>query len=269
MSDFVTALREELVEAAEREQARRVPRLQPPSPRLVLSLAASAAIALIVLLAVGGLTPRPVDDERPAATPTPEARDLFGGTLSPDVRYRTTEFVPRLSFVVADDRWSAVDTTLRDELRLMRVTRGSPEPVRIRQLVFLRVTEVADPAVRGLAASLTVPPRDLEAWLREHPDLRVGPAQPVTVAGVPGERFAIRVAFDRPAHVDPWCERHEIFACTYLAPGMNWPDGARIEMTILRTEPEPLVVFMGGLRQSDVTAVKEAAAPLLESLQIG
>jgi hypothetical protein len=270
MSDFVSALREQLVDAAERERARRLPLLHAPAPRLVLSLAATAAIALIVLLAVGGLTPQPVDDgERPAATPTAEARDLFGGTLSPDVRYRTTEFVPRLSFVVADDRWSAVDTTLRDELRLMRVTRGSPEPVRIRQLVFLRVTEVADPAVRGLAASLAAAPRDLEAWLRDHPDLRVGPAQPVTVAGVPGERFAIRVAFDRPAHVDPWCERNEIFTCTYLAPGMNWPDGARIEMTILRTEPEPLVIFMGGLRQSDVTAVKEAAAPLLESLQIG
>jgi hypothetical protein len=269
MSDFVTSLREQLVDAAEREQARRLPRRQPPSPRLALGLAAAAAMAVIVVLAAGALNPRTVDDgDRPAATPTPAGRALFGGTLEPGVRYRTTRFAPPLSFVVADDRWMAVDTTLPDELRLVRVTRGTPEPERIRQLIFLRVNEVADPSVPGLAASLTAAPADLYAWLRDHTDLRVGPQRPVTVAGVPGERFAVRVEFDRPAHVDPWCRQHELYTCTYLAPGMTWPDGSRLEITVLRTEPEPLVIVMGGLSRADVAAVKQAATPVLESLTV-
>jgi hypothetical protein len=267
VSDFVTALREQLVDAAEREQARRLPRWHPPAPRLVVAVAATAAMALIVLLAASALNPRLVeDDERPAATPTP--RDLFGGTLEPGVRYRTSEFTPRLSFTVADDRWMALDTTLADELRLIRVKRGAPEPERIQQLLFLRINEVADPSVRGLAASLRAAPADLYAWLREHPDLRVSPAHSVTVNGVPGERFTVRVAFDRPAHVDPWCERNELVTCTYIAPGINWPDGARLDMTILRTEPQPLVIVMGGLTERDVAAVRQAATPLLESLTV-
>ena len=119
----------------------------------MLGLAAAAALLVIVALAAA-LSPGPiVDEEHPAATPTPEGRDLFGGTLEPNVRYRTTEFLPRLSFEVTDDRWMAVDTTLSDELRLARVKRGGippgPEAPRIQQLVFLRVTEVADPSVRG------------------------------------------------------------------------------------------------------------------------
>ena len=271
MSDFVSSLREQLVDAAERESARRLPRVHAPAPRFVLAAAATAAMALIVLLAAGALNPRPAEDERQVAEPTPDARDLFGGTLEPGVRYGTTEFAPRLSFEVDDDRWMATDTTLTHELRLMRVTRGAPDPnpPRIQQLIFLRVDEVADPSVRGLAASLTAAPADLYDWLRDHPDLRVGPTRPVTVAGVPGERFAIRMHFDRPAHVDPWCRQNELFTCTYLAPGMNFPDGSRAVVTVLDTEPEPLTIVMGGMSQSDVTAVEKAATPLLESLRIG
>jgi hypothetical protein len=88
------------------------------------------------------------------------------------------------------------------------------------------------------------------------------------VAGVAGERFRARVEFDRPAHVDPWCERNELVTCAYLAPGMNWPDGSRLDVTVLRTQPEPLVIVMGGIAQGDVAAVKEAATPVLESLTI-
>jgi hypothetical protein len=270
MRDFVTTLREQLVDAAERESARRLPRVHAPAPRLVLAAAATAAMALIVLLAAGALNPRPVDEDRQVAEPTPDARDLFGGTLEPGVRYRTTEFAPQLSFVVDDDRWMATDTTLSHELRLIRVNRGAPEsdPPRIQLLAFLRVDEVADPTVRGLAASLTAAPDDLYEWLRAHPDLRVGPARAVTVAGVPGRRFAVRTAFDRPVHVDPWCRQNELFTCTYLAPGMNFPDGSRALITVLDTAPEPLTIVMAGMSQSDVTAVREAATPLLESLSV-
>ena len=43
MNDFVTALREELVDAAERERTRRLPRRPSLAPRLVLAVAATAA----------------------------------------------------------------------------------------------------------------------------------------------------------------------------------------------------------------------------------
>ena len=270
---FVSDLREELVAAAEREQERRMPRLGSPSPRLVLALAAATAMALALVLAAAALNTRPVDDDsgRPATTPTPGARPLFGGTLEPNVRYQTSEFAPRLSFVVADDRWMALDTTLSDELRLMRVKRGAPgpAPLRVRQLLFQRINEVADPSIRGLEASRTTAPTDLYAWLRSHPDLQVGPARSVTVAGVPGRQFDVLVEFERPAHVDPWCQRHQLYTCTYLAPGLNPPDGAHLRMTVLRTEPEPLVITTGGMSAADLAAVDKAAGPLLDSLQVG
>jgi hypothetical protein len=269
---FVSGLRDELVAAAEREQARRLPRLHAPGPRVVLAVGAAAALLLLVALAVGTLNTRPVErGDRPVATPTPEGRPLFGGTLVPNVRYRTSVFTPRLSFVVVDDRWQAVDTTLAEELRLARVKRGgaTAEPPRIQQLVFQRIPEVADPNVRGLKASRMAAPADLYEWLRDHPDLRVGPSRRVTVANVPGERFGVRVEFDRPAHHDPWCRRYEEVPCTFIAPGVNWPDGARLDVTILRTEPDPLVIVMGGMNAADVAAVRTAATPLLESLRIG
>jgi hypothetical protein len=273
MSDFVTTLREELVEAAEREQLRRVPRVPRPSPRLALGLAAVAALALIVALAASALNTRVSDDEsRPAVTPTPEGRDLFGGTLTPDVRYRTTVFRPQLSFVVADDSWLAVDTTLTDQLQLARVKRGGippgPEEPRLQQLIFLRVTQVADPSVRGLVASQIAAPADLYEWLRDHPDLRVGPSRPVTVAGIRGERFDVRPQFDRPAHVDPWCRRYHLIRCTYVMAGLNPPSGVHLRMTLLPTGPQPLLIVMAGNTAADMAAVERAAAPVLESLQI-
>jgi hypothetical protein len=273
MSGFVDTLREQLVDAAEREQVRRVPRVPRPSPRLALGLTAVAALALIVALAASALNTRaPDDDARPAVTPTPEGRDLFGGTLVPDVRYRTRGFLPQLSFVVADDSWMAVDTTLTDELVLARVKRGGiapgPEEPRIRQLIFLRVTQVADPSVRDLAASQIAVPADLHRWLRDHPDLRVGPARPTTVAGIRGERFDVLPQFDRPAHVDPWCRRYQLVQCTYLAPGLNPPSGAHLRVTVLHTEPQTLLIVMAGMSAADVAAVGRAAAPVLDSLQI-
>ena len=269
---FVSELREELVAAAEREQARRLPRVQTPSPRLVLALGAAAAMLFAVVLAATTLNTQPVErGDRPAATPTPEARPLFGGTLTAGVRYRTTAFLPALSFTVDDDRWMAVDTTLVDELRLARVTRGAPtpDPPRIQQLLFQRINEVVDPSARSIEAGRTTAPADLHVWLSEHPDLRVGPARPVTVANVPGEQFDARARFDEPAHRDPWCERHEVEPCTLLAPGLNPLDGMRLRMIVLRTEPEPLVITLGGMSAADLAALERAARPVLESLRIG
>ena len=272
MSEFVTALRDELVEAAERQRSRRLPRAHPPKPRLVLAAVATAAMALILLLAAGALSPRVEDDERPATEAKPEARDLFGGTLQPGVVYRTRALVPALTFEVADRDWEVGDTTQDDVLIL---DHGDPffDPVAgVRRppggLWFTRVLEVYDPGVRALAASLAPAPTDVHAWMRAHPDLRVGATQPVTVAGVPGERFDVEVRFRQPAHGDPRCRERFQVTCTALSPRLSFQDRTLLQVTVLPTEPEPLVIMLEHFTRAGLRDLAEAAAPVLESLRI-
>jgi hypothetical protein len=270
---FVTELRRELVDAAEREQERRMPRVQRPSPRVVLAFAAAAAMALALVLAAAALNTRPVDDsDRPAVTPTADARPLFGGTLMPDVRYETAEFVPTLSFVVGDDEWKATVTD-RPDLLLLERGEGYFEPDGERwppgALIFGYTREVYDPDVPGLRASLTTAPTDLHAWMRAHPDLRVGPTEPVTMAGVPGERFTIEARFDRPTHPDPECRRRWQLTCTALAPGWSAQNGQLTQLTVLRTEPDPLIVSLDHHTRAGMRELERAAAPVFESLRIG
>jgi len=272
MSEFVSALREQLVDAAEREQARRLPRVQTPGPRLVLAFASAAALALIVVLAAGALNPREVDDERQAAEPTPEGRPLFGGDVERGVRYRTREFVPALSFAVADDEWHVVDTAERDVLVLDH-GEGFFDPDGERRppggLWFTRVLQVNDPAVRGLAASVAPAPADLHAWMAAHPDLRVGPERPVTVGGVPGSTFGVTVRFRRPTHDFPDCRLRYQVTCTALTPRMAFQDHTLLRVTVLRTEPEPLVIMLEHFTRAGLRDLEEAAAPVLDSLRIG
>ena len=274
MTDFVTALREELVEAAEREQLRRVPRLPRPAPRLALAAAARAAIALIVLLAAAALrTQAPDDEQRQAAPQRVEGRDLFGGELLPRVRYRTRAFSPTLAFEVADRDWRAAVTTERD---LLLIDHGEPyfDPVSGERrppgaLWFTHILEVYDPAVRSLPASLAQAPADLHAWMSAHPDLRVGPAEPVTVAGVAGESFDVDVRFRRPAHGDPRCRESFQVTCTALTPSLSFQDHTLLRVTVLRTGSEPLVIMLEHFRRGALRNLQKAAAPVLESLRIG
>jgi hypothetical protein len=272
MSDFVTALREELVEAAGRERTRRLPRVHPPRPRVALAIAAAAAIALILLLAAGALNTRVSDEERQAAPRQAETRDLFGGEVQPGVVYRTRVLVPTLTFEVGDEQWQAVDTTLSDVLVL---DHGEVyfDPVNdVRRppggLWFMRLLEVYDPAVRSLAASLAPAPADLHAWMSAHPDLRVGPPQPVTVAGAPGERFDVEVRFRRPAHGDPRCRERFQVTCTALSPRMTFQDHTLLQVTVLPTGPEPLVIMLEHFTRAGLRDLEKAAAPVLESLRI-
>jgi hypothetical protein len=270
MSDFVSALREELVDAAERERERRHPRVHLPAPRLVLAVA-GAAMVLIVLFAAGGLSTRPSDDERRATEPKPEAQELFGGTLQPGVVYRTRAFVPTLTFEVPEPGWKVIDTT-REDVLVLDYREGFFEPGGERRppgaLWFTRVLEVYDPAVRSLAASLAPAPADLGGWMRDHPDLRVGPPQPVTVAGVRGESFGVEVRFRRPAHDDPRCRENFQVTCTALTPRMSFQDHTLLRVTILRTEPEPLVIMLEHFTRAGLRELEEAAAPVLGSLAI-
>jgi hypothetical protein len=269
---FVTELRAELVEAAEREHVRKLPRPALPLRPLLLTAAAAAALVAVIVIAAGSLSTAPDQDAPPVAEPTPDMRPLFGGELEPDVRYATRDFVPSLSFVVDDDKWRAVVTD-RPDLLLLERGEGFFDPDGERRapatLAVGYMREVYDPSVRGLQASRTSAPADLYAWLRAHPDLRVGRAEPVTVAGVPGRRFSIEVRFDRPTHPDPECRRRFQVTCTALTPGASFQTGTLFRMTILRTEPDPLVIEVDHFTRSGLREIEQAAGPLLESLRIG
>ena len=136
-------------------------------------------------------------------------------------------------------------------------------------LWFLRLLQVSDPAVRGLEASVGPAPADLYAWMRAHPDLRVGPSEPVTVAGVPGDQFDVEVRFRRPAHSDPVCRDRFQVTCTVLSPQMVFQNHTFLRVTILRTEPEPLIIMREHFTRAGLRDLEEAAAPVLESLRIG
>lgn len=269
---FVSELREELVAAAEREQARRLPRVELPVRHALLAAAAVAAVVIIVVIAAGSLDVP--EERRPVVEkPTPEAvRELFGGALTPNLRYRTRALVPAISFVVADDEWHTSNTEQLDALLLEH---GEPffDPGGERRppgsLTFRRVIDVYDPAIKGLNASLTTAPVDLFAWMRAHPDLNVGRPRPVTVAGVPGERFSVEVDFRRPAHPDPQCRRRFQVTCTAIAPGGSFQDGTLMQLTVLQVEPDPLVISVEHFTRAGLREMEEVSAPVLESLRIG
>jgi hypothetical protein len=269
---FVSELREELVAAAEREQARRLPRIVLPAGQTLAVAAAAAAVALVVVLVVGGLSSRPSDRTPAGPAPTPEVRPLFGGTLEPRVRYETRAFVPTLSFAVADRKWRTIATDRPDSL-LLEYGEGYFDPAGERRppggLEFSRMTDVYEPAVPDVGDSLTTAPADLYSWLRAHPDLRVGPAEPVTVAGVPGVRFDVDVRFDRPTHPYPECRRLLQVTCTTLAPEVFLQDGTLMRMTILQIEPDPLIVTLTHFTGTGLRQMEKFSAPVLESLRIG
>jgi hypothetical protein len=272
MSGFVPELRAQLVEAAAREQARRLPRRPEPRPRaLALAGAAALLMLLVAIAALGGLQPEPRVADR-APQPAPEGRELFGGSLQPGVRYRTTDFVPALSFAVADDDWFAEDASGVDVLWLDRRNRtGEPggEHAPVTTLGFHRLSRVHEADVRGLRASLAAAPADIHGWLARHPDVRVGPRRPATVAGVPGTVFEAEISFRRPAHRDPWCWRRFRELCTALAPGFVLPDGSRLRTYVLPAGPEPLLITLLALPGGDLADLEEPAARLLDTLRIG
>jgi hypothetical protein len=279
MSDFVSELRRELVAAAEREEERRLPRAPLFAPRLLLlgGAAVAAAAAVVLVLALGGLRSEPVHNNRvPAARPTPEGRELFGGTLEEGVRYRTRAFIPALSFVATGPDWGVLDST-RPDLLSVGLGAGrkdlgggiSQDQPPLGDLAFARIPEVYNPNVKGLDQSRTAAPSDLYAWLRAHPDLRVGGVENVTVAGVPGRRFDATARFDRPVHEDPVCMQRTLERCTALAPNFALFDGDRVRVTILQTEPDPLVIAEIVFPGANAGTVHRESAQLLDTLRIG
>lgn len=234
--------------------------------QLVLgAVAAAVLLAIVAFAASSGVKTEPAVPT-PSAVPSAE-RDLFGGSLEPRVRYRTRAFAPPLSFVVGDTEWLVEDATRADHLAIERRIRsgqpGGELPSRS-AVVFSRIVQVLDPRTgRGLYVD------DLYDWFRRHPDLRVGPARPVTVAGVRGERFDVAVDFTRPAHAAAAC-RPLLIVCTAIAPGRYFTDGTRMRTYVLPRpgDTPPLVIDVVGQTQRDLDKVEAPAAELLRTLRI-
>jgi hypothetical protein len=239
--------------------------------QVVLGAVAAAVLAAIVVFAASsGVEPgQPTPTPSPTPRPTfDRERELFGGSLEPGVRYRTRAFVPALSFEVADTEWLVRDATPANVLNLERRRRtarpGSERPPRS-FLTFSRIAALPDPDASGGDADLAL--TDLHAWMRRHPDLRVGPAEPVTVGGVPGESFHVTVQFTRPARPAADC-RPLLIVCTSIPPDRFLPNGVRMRTVVLRTEP-PLEIDLIGRTARDLDAVEVPAAQVLRSLRIG
>jgi hypothetical protein len=77
------------------------------------------------------------------------------------------------------------------------------------------------------------------------------------------------VRFTRPAHGDVRCRRERLRTCTLITPDMSFFNGTRMRWIVVATEPQPLVVTVGGYDQRGLAIVERAAAPVLESLRIG
>jgi hypothetical protein len=92
--------------------------------------------------------------------------------------------------------------------------------------------------------------------------------EPVTVDGVPGERFDVDVRFRRPAHGDPRCRERFQVTCTALSPLMTFQDHTLLQVTVLRTGSEPLVIMLEHFTRAGLRDLEKAAAPVLESLRI-
>lgn len=234
--------------------------------QVMLGTVAAAVLVAIVAFAAAGTgvrnqqaTPTPTPQPRPAAD-----RDLSVGSLQPGVRYHTRAFIPVLSFEVADTEWIVTDAGRPNMLTLERRNRTTSQPGTERPpesvLMFSRITDVYDPRT----GRVEVAPADLHAWMRRHPDLRVGAPRPVTVAGVPGESFRVAVDFSRPAVDAPDCHAL-LLTCTAINPQRYFPDGTRMRTITLRTQPDPLAIDLIGI----AGATNSPAVPVLRSLRIG
>jgi len=232
--------------------------------QLVLGAAAAAVlIAIVAFAASSGV--------RKTAEPTPgppAGKPLFGGSLEAGVRYRTRWFVPRVSFVVSDRDWLVQDASRTDYLRLDRRLRtdqpGSELPPRS-WLTFSRITRLENPRFRSRNAEIALD--DVYTWMKRHRDLVVGPAEPVTIAGIRGQSFHVNVSFSRPARAAGAC-RPLLVVCTSVAPDRYYPDGTRLRTIVLPLDGGPFVIDVQGQTQRDLDEVEVPATAVLRSLRL-
>ena len=170
--------------------------------RMMVVVALAGVAALVAAGCGGGDEPapaRPIQEQ--AATTTSgaggaaAAQPLSPGALEPG-SYRTVDFRPPLSFRVGKD-WGLLGDA---ENGIALAPKFDPATGPVKQLTFTAVRWVFDEPLltdkernANREAHIRPAPRDVEAWLRANPYLKVGPSRPARLGGVRGVRFDLHV----------------------------------------------------------------------------
>jgi hypothetical protein len=148
----------------------------------ILSLGLLVVLVLALSACGGG-------EKKAKARPLPEdPKALRPGT------YRSEEFKPSLSFHVGKG-WSSSPLEASD---ILEITRGQTTGMN-----FSNAQEVYKPTKTGSAIVVDAP-KDMVAWLQQHPYLQTSQPEPVTVGGVKGVEFDVGVG-DLPKGYNPTC----------------------------------------------------------------
>ena len=266
-SPFLTALRAELVAAAEREAAqRRRPRVE---RRWVLAAVAAAALVIAAIVVSGALV-RPVEKPQPTK-PRPHStklpgKPLFDGTVQPGVRYATRNLVPQLSFVSDTANWAALFSDSAEALFLLRYEGPTDQATKVPPrsgIAFWSPQSVFDPNRRGVEIE---PPRDLAAWLHAHPDLVSGPISQTRLAGLPTVTFDARVRTRGLRQEDPECARFGD-RCAAVGPAASLYAGAFLRVMVVQTAAGPVAVVEESLDRMHWPRIQRQAAPILRTLR--
>jgi hypothetical protein len=155
----------------------------------------------------------------------------------------TTAFEPTLSFTL-EDGWRGLFPDDEDEVALERS--GGVF------FAITRVSEVVDPTTGTVVAV----PDDLIAWLTTHPALTAEMPEPVTIAGVSGQRVDVTVTNG---------SEREIFA--YPGGNMRIPAGVTFRCHVLPLDGADLTIILGA-PDAVFAEATELIQPVLDSLVI-
>jgi hypothetical protein len=214
-----------------------------PAPR-VRRLRVAGAV-LLTAAALGGLAACGDDGDSGEAAGTTSA-PAAGSTAAASLPtagpvaagdYRTAKFQPALELSL-DEGWAMPAPELSDVVGLIHTDTGS-------LLAFVTPTRVFDPS-DDAGTKRVAAPEDLTAFLREHPRLKVGPAEPVTVAGASGVGFDMAVRPGRAQKV-VGCPGECVSLIGFSDGGaFGLLRGDRDRVTVLDVGGRELLVFSGG-----------------------
>jgi len=277
MSSYIDDLRAELVAAAERQSARRVP--GGPRPRRATVALAFAAAAVVVLAVVAGrsLLSDDATPVRPAApAPSPQTgqlsgKPLYGGSLEGGVRYRSLTLRTGVSFVPNDDNWFVDDTSNLFFLFLQRREPG--------ERPGSAYEDVLGGVGFGDAPTTLYDPRrpgrhevgvhgNLARFLKPHPDLVVSEPRPTRVAGRDGYTFVVRADVRTRDHLDRKCMLRLDRPCVAMGPDFGLADGERLRFSIVDSNRGPFAVVVDGLDAKRFARLADPAKELLSTLRI-